>query len=92
MDSWLRDPRIATRIFAHRWQSSVAAGHGEDAFIALIDQFLQPDCDVLNHGCGHGELTLILAARCRTIVGIERIPEYLELARALAAEQNVWEQ
>jgi SAM-dependent methyltransferase len=89
MDSWLRDPRIAARGFAHRWQSSVAAGNGEDAFIELVDQYLRPDCDVLDLGCGHGELTLILAARCRTIVGIERQAGYLELAKELAAEQNV---
>jgi SAM-dependent methyltransferase len=89
MDSWLRDPRIAARGFVHRWQSLVAAGNGEDAFIELVDQFLRPDSDVLDLGCGHGELTLSLAARCRTIVGIEREPGYLELARELAAEQNV---
>jgi SAM-dependent methyltransferase len=89
MDSWLRDPRIAARGFAHRWQSAVAAGNGEDAFIALVDQYLHPECDVLDLGCGHGELTLTLAPRCRSIVGIERIPEYLELARELAAEQKV---
>jgi len=88
MDSWMRDPRIAARGFAHRWQSSVAAGNGEDAFIELVDQHLRPDCDVLDLGCGHGELTLILAAKCRSIVGIEREPGYLELARELAAEQN----
>jgi len=89
MDSWLRDPRIATRGFAHRWQSSVAAGNGEDAFIALVDQFLRPDCDVLDLGCGHGEFTLMLAARCRTIVGIEREAGYLALAKELASEQNI---
>jgi SAM-dependent methyltransferase len=89
MDSWLRDPRIAARGYAHRWQSSVAAGNGEDAFIELVDQYLRPDCDVLDLGCGHGELTLTLAARCRTIVGIERNPDYLELAKELTAEQNV---
>jgi SAM-dependent methyltransferase len=89
MDSWLRDPRIAARGFVHRWQSSVAAGNGEDAFIALVEQYLRPDCDVLDLGCGHGELTLTLAARCRTIVGIEREPGYLELAKELTAEQNV---
>ena len=89
MDSWLRDPRIAARGFAHRWQSSVAAGNGEDAFIALVDQHLRPDCDVLDVGCGHGEFTLTLADRCRSIVGIERDPGYLELARELAAEQEV---
>ena len=85
MDSWLHDPRIAARGFAHRWQSSVAAGNGEDAFIELIDHYLRPDCDVLDLGCGHGELTLILAARCRTIVGLERDPGYLELAQELAS-------
>jgi SAM-dependent methyltransferase len=89
MDSWLQDPRIAARGFAHRWQSFVAAGSGEDGFIELVDQYLRPDHDVLDLGCGHGELTLLLAARCRTIVGIEREPGYLELAQELAAEQKV---
>lgn len=89
MDSWLRDPRIAARGFAHRWQSSVAAGNGEDAFIALVDQFLRPDHDVLDLGCGHGELTLIHAARCRTIVGLERESSYVELAKELATEPNI---
>lgn len=88
MDSWLGDPRIASRGFAHRWESAVAAGNGEDAFIARIERYLHPDCDVLDLGCGHGEFTLTLAARCRSIVGIEREPGYLELARELAAEQN----
>ena len=89
MDSWQRDPRIADRGFAHRWQSSVASGNGEDAFIDLVDQYLRADYDVLDLGCGHGELTLILAARCRSIVGIERNPDYLDLARELTKEQNV---
>jgi SAM-dependent methyltransferase len=89
MDSWLHDPRIAARGYAHRWQSVVAAGNGEDAFIELVEQHLRPDSDVLDLGCGHGELTLILAAQCRSIVGIERQPGYLELARELTAEQNV---
>jgi SAM-dependent methyltransferase len=44
---------------------------------------------VLDLGCGHGELTLALAARCRTIAGIERNPGYLALAKELAAEQHV---
>ena len=89
MDSWLRDPRIAARGFAHRWQSSVAAGNGEDAFIELVDQFLRPDSDVLDLGCGHGELTLILAAKCRSIVGIEREPGYLELVRKYCPQLTI---
>ena len=89
LDSWLQDPRIAERGFAHRWQSSVASGNGEDAFIALVNQHLKPEYDVLDLGCGHGELTLSLATRCRSIYGIEREAGYLELARELAVEQNV---
>src|SRR5512137_2367991 len=89
MDSWQRDPRIAERGFNHPWRSKVAGGNGEDAFIELVDQHLRPDSDVLDLGCGHGEFTLNLAARCRTIVGIERTPEYLELARELTVERNV---
>jgi SAM-dependent methyltransferase len=88
LDSWMRDPRIAARGFAHRWQSAVAAGTGDDAFLELVDRFLRPDSDVLDLGCGHGELTLALASRCRTIVGIEREPGYLELAKELASERN----
>lgn len=89
LDSWLRDSRIATRGFAHRWQSSVGAGNGEDAFIELVDLYLKPDSDVLDLGCGHGEFTLLLAGRCRSIVGIEREAGYLDLARELAAEKRV---
>lgn len=89
MDSWRSDPRIAARGFAHRWHSSVAAGNGEDAFIELVEQYLRPERDVLDVGCGHGEFTLTLAARCRTITGIEREPGYLDLAKELAAEQKI---
>jgi SAM-dependent methyltransferase len=88
MDSWLHDPRIAARGFAHRWQSSVSSDNGEDAFMELVGQYLRPEHDVLDLGCGHGEFTLLLAAQCHSIVGIEREPGYLELARELAAEQN----
>lgn len=89
MDNWLQDPRIAERGFVHRWQSAVATGNGEDAFIDLVNHYLHPDCDVLDLGCGHGELTLLLANHCRSIVGIERNPDYLELAKELAAEQKI---
>ncbi len=88
LDSWQRDPRIAARGFTHPWQSTVAAGNGEDAFIELVERYLQPESAVLDLGCGHGEFTLLLAAKCRSIVGIEREPGYLELARELAAEKN----
>ena len=89
LDSWQHDARIAARGFVHRWDSSVAPGNGEDAFIDLVDRHLRADMDVLDLGCGHGEFTLQLAPRCRTIVGVDRDTGYLELAREMAAAQNV---
>ena len=89
MDSWLRDPRIAERGFSHRWESMVASGNGEDAFLDLVDQHIDPESDLLDIGCGHGELTLDLSPRCRTIVGIDRDPEYIKLANELADERGI---
>ncbi len=89
LDNWLKDPRIAARGFVHRWESEVSAGNGEDAFIEQLDALVRPDTDILDVGCGHGELTLGLAARCRSAVGIERDPGLVGLAQELAAERGV---
>ena len=89
IDSWRTDPRIAERGYAHIWQSTVASGNGEDAFLDLIDSVAGPHSDVLDVGCGHGDLALHLATRCRSVVGVERIGGYLDLARELATERGI---
>lgn len=88
MDSWIKDPRIAARGFAHRWKSEVDPGNGEDAFIEQLDVLVRPNSDILDVGCGHGELTLRVAERCRSVVGIERDPGLVELAQELKAERG----
>jgi SAM-dependent methyltransferase len=89
LDSWKNDERIAARGFAHRWDSVVADGNGEDFFLQLLGEHLSRDLDVLDVGCGHGELTLSVARRARSVVGVERHQELLELAEELRAESGL---
>ena len=44
---------------------------------------------MLDVGCGHGDLTLSVARRVRSVVGIERERGYLELAGELLAESGL---
>ena len=89
LDSWKTDERIAARGFAHRWDSVVADGNGEDFFLQLLDRHLHTGMDVLDVGCGHGELTLSVARRARSVIGLERHRAYLKLARELLGESGL---
>jgi SAM-dependent methyltransferase len=89
LDSWKTDERIAARGFAHRWDSVVADGNGEDVFLELLDQHLSPGTDVLDVGSGHGSLALSIARRARSVVGVERHPQYLALAEELLGESGL---
>jgi SAM-dependent methyltransferase len=89
LDSWKTDDRIAARGFAHRWASLVADGNGEDLFLDLLDQYLTAGSDVLDVGCGHGSLTLPIAARARSVTGVERDPGLLALAGELLGESGL---
>ncbi len=75
--------RLATlqRGYFFPWKSTIAAGDGETAFLQLVEAHLTPTCDVLDVGCGHGELALQLTPRCRSILGYDRVAEYIRLAR-----------
>ena len=83
LDSWQTDHRIAERGFTHPWRSTVAAGNGEDEFVTALDNLVRPDDVVLDLGCGHGELTIAVAARAARVIGVDRDPDRLALARRL---------
>jgi SAM-dependent methyltransferase len=89
LDSWKTDPRIAERGFAHRWDSIVADGNGEDFFLELLDAELRPDLDVLDVGCGHGELAIAIGRKARSVVGVDRHAGHLRLAGELLAESGL---
>jgi SAM-dependent methyltransferase len=75
--------RLATlqRGYYYPWKSSLPPMNGEDVYIQMVHELLSPDKDVLDAGCGHGEFTLSLAGRCRSIIGYDRVPEYIRMAQ-----------
>jgi SAM-dependent methyltransferase len=89
LDSWQTDQRIAARGFAHRWNSVVADGNGEDFFLDLLEPHLRASTDVLDVGCGHGELALFVAGRVRSVIGLDRHRACLELAQELRSESGL---
>jgi len=75
--------------YYYPWKSSLAEGNGEDAYHELLEKHLAKDKDVLDVGCGHGEFTLSLADRCRSILAYDRIPAYIDLAREQAENSGI---
>src|SRR4051794_9240556 len=61
MENWKTDARIADRGFNHAYDGVVEDGNGEDFFLDLVDEYLTEATDLLDVGCGHGDLTLQLA-------------------------------
>src|SRR6476469_7685253 len=73
--------------FYYPWQSQIAPGNGEAAYLALVGEHLGPDVDLLDVACGHGALTLEFARQCRSAFGYDVVPSYIEMAQAAANEQ-----
>ncbi len=63
-------------------------GRPQPELAALIDR-VTIRSDVLDAGCGHAALSLALAARGFTVVGLDASPTAIEAAAAAAAEQGL---
>ncbi|WP_431236238.1 class I SAM-dependent methyltransferase (plasmid) [Mycolicibacterium psychrotolerans] len=63
-------------------------GQPQPELAALIDQG-KIRSDVLDSGCGHAELSLALAARGYTVVGLDTSATAIEAAAAAAAERGL---
>jgi 23S rRNA (guanine745-N1)-methyltransferase len=75
--------------YFYPWRSQVAPGNGEDAYVDLVQQHLGPDKDMLDVACGHGALTIQFARQCRSALGYDLIPSYVEMAQKAAREEGV---
>lgn len=75
--------------YSYPWQSKLAPDNGEDTYLRLVHEHLRPDIDVLDVGCGHGEVPLALAPFVRTIFAYDRVPSYIEMAQSAATERAI---
>ncbi|GFG86256.1 class I SAM-dependent methyltransferase [Mycolicibacter algericus] len=64
-------------------------GEPQPEYATLIDQPGTVHDEVLDAGCGHAELSLALAARGHTVVGIDLSPTAISAATAAAAERGL---
>jgi SAM-dependent methyltransferase len=75
--------------YIYPWRSNVAAGNGEDAYLALVEQHLGPTTDVLDVACGHGTVALQIAPSCRSVLGYDAVSRYVELAQQATLAQGI---
>ena len=75
--------------YFYPWQSQVAPGNGEEAYISLVQAHLGPTVDLLDVACGHGQQTLQFARACHSALGYDIVPSYIELAQAAAHKQGI---
>jgi len=71
------------------WKSILPPMNGEDTYLELVDQHLFPEADVLDAGCGHGEVALGFAPRCRSILAYDRVAAYIQLAKDAALQRGI---
>lgn len=75
--------------YYYPWHSTIADGGGEQAYLDLVRRHLHPDLDVLDVGCGHGEVALEMAPLCRSLRAYDRVSRFIDLARRAARDQGV---
>lgn len=63
--------------------------HGEDNFRELVFAHLTPEMDVLEVACAQGDLALEMAPRCRSVLGYDATPGYIDLARQECAQRGI---
>lgn len=88
-DAWYERLASMQAGYFYPWSSTIAPGNGEDAYLDLVRRHLSPNLDVLDAGCGDGELTLGLAPLCRTIHGYDRVQRFIDIAVAASRERGV---
>ena len=75
--------------YFYPWQSQLAPHNGETAYLELLHQYLRSEMDVLDVGCGHGEVAFKIAPLCRQILAYDRVESYIRIAREMAEQHGI---
>jgi SAM-dependent methyltransferase len=74
--------------YFYPWKSKVASLNGEVAFLNLVYKHLTSEMDVLDVGCGHGEVALELAPHCNSVLAYDRVERYIQIAQENAQKSG----
>jgi len=88
-NDWYDRLALKQQGYYYPWHSKLLPFNGEDIYLELVRQQLTPESDVLEIACGHGEVALELAPRCRTILAYDRVSSYIELAQTAVNEKGI---
>jgi SAM-dependent methyltransferase len=75
--------------YYYPWKSQLTPGNGEDAYLALVGAYLSPSTDLLDVGCGHGEVALKMASLCHSVFAYDRVDSYIQIAQESARKQGI---
>jgi SAM-dependent methyltransferase len=75
--------------YYYPWESLLPPLNGEDTYLEMVAQHLFLQADVLDVGCGHGEVALDFASRCRSILAYDRVADYMRLAEEAKQRRGV---
>lgn len=83
--------RLATmqQGYWYPWRSTLGKWNGEDEYLMLVGEHLGPAVDLLDVGCGHGDVALQLAPHCRSVLAYDRVASWITRAQATAQAQGV---
>ena len=75
--------------YYYPWKSTIAPLNGEDAYLDLVRKHVSLQKDILDVGCGHGEVALELAPSCRSVLAYDRVLPYIQLAQDAAKQKDI---
>jgi len=93
------DLKTKNKQAALEWWNCMAGGFGErpipsfekDEFLQLLErmQMLNESTDVLDVGCGTGGYAIAVAAKAKTVTGVDLSPQMIESANRRAADLHI---
>jgi SAM-dependent methyltransferase len=75
--------------YFYPWKAHLPPHNGEDTYLDLLKQHINPDMDVLEIGCGHGVDALKIATWCKSLLGYDRVQAFLDTATASAHKAGI---